>query len=407
MNIFRPCCACFVALGCASERAYRTLQLSMTPGAPRQRSIRFLLAAIPLMAIFSSARTTALAVTKNYVGPASGAGAVWSNAANWDPSGVPAGVDVAQITNSDAISREITIGANAGTANVIIGNSGGGTNTLTQLASVNFNLSSLTIGQSADAIGTFTQNGGANTYTGEAILIGGAANSTGTYNLNAGSITQTAARRSAINVGWSGTGHFNHAGGSVNISNGSLALGGKSTAVGNYNLSGSATLTVLGDESVGASGIGNFTQSGGTNTIGSATTNGNLNIAPSAGSTGTYTLSGGTLEVNGWAYVGGNASAGGTGVLNISGGTMTTTGTLKVWKQAIVSVSAGTLNAGAISLESGPGGSGGTLKLPLSFGSLAFLHGDVNSRYTGTITVAGPGSHYLDSGISASNSGRS
>ena len=74
--------------------------------------------------------------------------------------------------------------------------------------------------------------------------------------------------------------------------NGDLTLAVISGASGTYNLSGTGSLTVSGNEIIGENGSGAFTQSGGTNTTAS------LILGDQTSGNGTYTLSGtGSLAV--------------------------------------------------------------------------------------------------------------
>src|SRR5688572_14596278 len=71
----------------------------------------------------------------------------WSNPNNWSSTlGGPGGggtpfFEPAWIRQSDAVNRNVTLDVSPNTINLRIGNSGGGTNTLTQSAAVNINAS--------------------------------------------------------------------------------------------------------------------------------------------------------------------------------------------------------------------------------------------------------------------------
>src|SRR5208337_927601 len=85
---------------------------------------------------------------------------------------------------------------------------------------------------------------------------------------------------------------------------------------GSYTLSDSGSgslLSVAGNEYIGYSGTGTFTQTGGSNTVGS-----NLFVGTQGG-TGSYSLSGGTHTVSGDLYLGNNAGASGSYNLSDSG----------------------------------------------------------------------------------------
>ena len=384
----------------------------------------------------------AWAVNKTYVGPASGIGANWNNAANWSPAGLPGSGDAALIVNNDTTNRTVTLDVTAPLNALLIGNSGGGTNTLIQSGAFNLSGDGERLGLNPGDRAVHTQSAGNNSYY-YSLSVGYSLNSLCTYNLAGGSIT-LAGPSSVFYLGvGGGTGNFNHTGGTFTIgptSGSTIALLGESAgSVGNYNLSNAgSSLIVNGAEYIGVAGTATFTQSGGTHTVGSVASPRELIIANSAGSSGTLAVSGGAMTVNGNAYVGGSATAaGGTGALNITGGTMTTTGTLKVYKNGTspepgVKLTGGTLNAGTLLVSSGkvallggtlnvgairlenfsPGltaggqlelGPGMTIATPLIFGHQSTLRGDVNSRYTGTITgEATGGSLWLDSGSNPS-----
>jgi hypothetical protein len=116
--------------------------------------------------------------------------------------------------------------------------------------------------------GTFTQTGGDNLCVADVILGHVAGN--GTYNMSGGTLEAPV-----------------------------LGLGDYIKTKGNFNLSGSAMVTISGNEGIGsnknssASTSGNFNQTGGLNIAGS------MGIGNSSNAFGTYSISGGTLKVNG------------------------------------------------------------------------------------------------------------
>jgi fibronectin-binding autotransporter adhesin len=128
-----------------------------------------------------------------------------------------------------------------------------------------------------NSLNVFTQSGGSVLVTGNAwsdsnyagvggndwmgwLTLGWNGNSSGTYNLNGGDLTATAG---GIQLGLSGTGTFNHTGGSVNVSQ--LWLGNSGSSAGNsagyYNLIGDGQLTAS-YEGIGMFGFGSFVQNG-------------------------------------------------------------------------------------------------------------------------------------------------
>lgn len=238
--------------------------------------------------------------------------------------------------------------------------------------------------------GIFNQSGGSLTIdTGGEVALGFEPGAHGTYNLTGGSLLLNG----VTEVGLWGTGVFNQSGGTHTITGNywlevdGSSLGGAPAGSGTYNLSGSGSLSVTGDEYIGDLGTGTFNQSGGTHT---ATAQGhNLNLGVRAGSIGTYNLSG-TGFLNTYSeYVGYK----GTGVFNQTGGTHT---------PLILTLGAATGGVGTYSLSggtltgpdqdignSGAGGSNGTGTFDQS--------GGVN-----TVTPIGTGFHL---GVNATDAG--
>lgn len=177
------------------------------------------------------------------------------------------------------------------------------------------------IGQSGN--GTFIQNAGAHTISsnGNALEIANGPGSSGTYVLSGGtlSISTTSPIVKALDIGFQGTGSFIQTSSALSIS--SLGLGMSNQGVGVYSLSGTASLSVLGSESVGGAGTGTFLQSSGSNAIGSMLYVG----VTSGGGNSLYSLSGtGALAANteniGFLCPGTFSQSGGTNsttVLNI------------------------------------------------------------------------------------------
>lgn len=118
-------------------------------------------------------------------------------------------------------------------------------------------------------------------------------------------------------MGENGTGTFNHSGGTVTVNTGSsaynLIVGRRTDSVGTYNLSGtgqvSARNVFIGGYETNSVATGHFNQTGG-----SLTTTEDLRLGY-AGGVGTYTISAGTLDVDGTLFVG----SGGTGTFHIIG----------------------------------------------------------------------------------------
>jgi hypothetical protein len=155
-----------------------------------------------------------------------------------------------------------------------------------------------------EGTGHFTQDDG--THSAINLTLGNLSAGNGTYDLHAGnlwSVYQT--------VGDGGAGSFVQDGGTNTVTN-YLHLGLNDTGVGTYTLSGSAVLSVDGDENIGYNGTGIFTQTGGTHTVAN-----DINLGYSATGNGTYYLNGGVMNV------GGNIVYGpGTGAFQFNAGTL-------------------------------------------------------------------------------------
>ena len=124
-------------------------------------------------------------------------------------------------------------------------------------------------------------------------------------------------------IGASGIGSFTQTSGSHTIG-GQLAVGNQTGSIGTYTLT-SGSLSVGGAEIIGNNGLGSFTQTSGSN---SAKT---LTLAKNAGSLAAYNLNGGGVSVSSSAlnaiHINGSTSspAAGTGTFNVTG-TATVTG---------------------------------------------------------------------------------
>ena len=171
--------------------------------------------------------------------------------------------------------------------------------------------------------GVFNQTGGTHSINGgNSLFVGHSEGGVGAYTLSAGSLSVSGVEY----VGYNGVGSetvpsiFNHSGG-TNIAGGGLVLGANAGAVGQYNLSGTGSLTSNGHEYIGNSGLGAFDQTGGAHTVGSVPANRDLYVGYSANQIGFYSLDGSasSLTVNGNEYLGES----GLGVFTQSGGTHT------------------------------------------------------------------------------------
>ena len=263
----------------------------------------------------------------------------WNTAANWSPASVPVASEDVNIVNSDGVARTVTLDTNTPALRLLAINQTGGTavNTLSIPISNNNFLTSnaLFVGGWTGGIGGTTTNGrGAvnqangtvTMVSGTDLVVGFGSGSTGTYTLSGGNLVGSQSEF----IGSFGNGTFTQSGGTNSLpasAVGYLNLGYNVGGIGTYNLSG-GTLTAAKNEIVGDAGTGFFNQTGGSNKISGGhhlyLANDASNISPTGG---TYTLSAGTLEVNGGnEYVGYNR----VGAFIQSGGTNTVTGDIYV-----------------------------------------------------------------------------
>jgi hypothetical protein len=179
-------------------------------------------------------------------------------------------------------------------------------------------------------------------------------------------------------VGGTGAASYNQANGANSATD--LTLGNTATGNGSYAF-GAGSLSLLGEEYVGRSGIGTFTQTGGTHTLAGPYGTSDLHVGFAAGSAGSFILGGGTLvATNSGEFIGngGNGtyqqtggsnaalnmalgfSAGGAGTASLSGGTLATTGGTQAgyFGSGVFNHSGGTHNVHALSLGTQPGGVG-------------------------------------------------
>jgi hypothetical protein len=184
-------------------------------------------------------------------------------------------------------------------------------------------------------------------------------NDGGVFSLNGGTLTVNGTEL----FGYTGPGSFYQAGGVHTLGSPSsstyLDLGYYFPS--NYSLSGAGSLNVFGVEYIGvvAPGTSTFTQTGGVNTVGSPSSPGYLEIGAynSASTVGVYQLDDGSLNVNGFALVGGSLGVPGTtGILNIQGGSMSVSNTLLVWDNlsTAVNLTGGALSVGALDTNNNP-----------------------------------------------------
>lgn len=191
-----------------------------------------------------------------------------------------------------------------------------------------------------------------------------------------GVVTQTGgfhyAGNSYIGGANNGTGTYTQSGGLFNPSS-AFVLGEGAASTGNYNLSGTAQLTV-GTAQIGRAGAGNVNQTGGTfnaslqyigetsgsvgsfnHSAGNNTVSGAVSIGRNLGAQGSYTLSGtGTFSA---ATI--TVGDGGTGLFNQTGGTVNSSSALTIGYQAgssgVYQLRGGALNVTTVDNGAGSG----------------------------------------------------
>ena len=265
----------------------------------------------------------------------------------------------------------------------------------------------LLVGDTGSA--TFTQTGGVTTVNGAngfyGLYVGSNAGASGTISVSGGSLSVTAGD---LFVGRGGLGTYAQSGNStVRVSLGTAEPGGLIVGVnggtGTATLSG-GSLIADGNETIGFSTTGSFTQTGGTNSVGLslyvgsnfngrgsyALTNGTLAISGDLQvgyqtGMGTFTQTGGAVSVGGNAIFG--TSSTGAGILNLGGGTFQVAGSTSLPANGTVSISAGQflMPGGTLAIGTDTRGSyiqsGGTVQIG------SFTAG--NGAGTGNATLSG------------------
>ncbi|HEX3601949.1 MAG TPA: hypothetical protein VHU84_17480, partial [Lacipirellulaceae bacterium] len=239
----------------------------------------------------------------------------WSESAKWTPSGVPGNGDAVNIVFTNGVARTVTYDYSGGLAvtidslSVDLTGAGGNATTLS-IPGNTLHANQERIG--IDGIGTINQTGGTNLIETNGLALGFNNAGIGNYSLDVGTLSVAGDE----NIGFSGQGVFTQTSGSNTSAN--LYLGTNTTGMGTYTLSG-GTLQP-NNEVVGALGTGNITQAGGTFIQNGGTNNtGFLSIGGNIGATGSYTLNAGSL-IAGTLNVG---SQGGTGSFTQAGGSQT------------------------------------------------------------------------------------
>ncbi len=278
--------------------------------------------------------------------------------------------------------------------------------------------------------GIFNQSGGSVTQTGARLIFGDQNGGQGTYNMSGGTLTTpeldiadkantggtfnisgtaNVTVAGLADVGRGGTGTMNLSGGSVNIG-GEFRVGANAGSSGELNLSG-GTLTVNNQMSVGYNGNGTALQTGGTLSAGAR-----LHVGHGAGSTASYEMSDGQINLTGnhlIAGVSGNGTftqnggtvtqtagnvfladnAGAQGTYHLNGGSLSTTGELRI----------GNRDTGVFNMTAGTAAIGNALRLaPLAGGDGTFHQSGgtvtVGGRFEMTDNAAGTSAYHLSGG---------
>ncbi|RYD37331.1 MAG: PEP-CTERM sorting domain-containing protein [Verrucomicrobiaceae bacterium] len=355
----------------------------------------------------------------------------WNEASNWTPSTVPGTGSNAGIQNGNTVQLStnpasaidqllinstsildltaqlsitgptsghgLYVGANGGSGILNVGNGGslgisggnvgvgrGQTGLVTLAAGGSIMASAINefhLGWDGGGTGTITQSGGTFTKTGGGDLRIGAFGGSGIYNISGGTANMENLR---ISYAGSGTGTVNQTGGTV-INTGELAVGWASSGNATYNISAGS----LTSSQRIRFGIGNgvrtnlINQTGGSVTV----TDGRIDIGENAGPTNTYSISGGSVTVNGDGRILVGAFNDSTGNLNVSG-----TGVVDV--SGIVLGDGGSA-AGTVNLNGGTvrtnrivsGGSSSTQHLNLNGGTIVAKSSEGNMISGGKLVV--------------------
>ena len=284
----------------------------------------------------------------NVAGPAD-----WNNAANWTPAGGPPGTaagDNAHIGNGGDATITSAAGTTLGIDSLLFDGVAGGqvdqsSDTLALSGSeADANPAGagrLRIGAvNAGAFGTYNLTG-TGIVTATRIQVGetgGGAAPVSTFNQgvigDAGTTSVTTTQ--SLNIGGAAGGAVGH--GIYNLNSGtltvpfaggddrSLSIGNNVGSVGVMNMYGAATTLTSQQMQIGNGGNGTFNQHDGTATFNSGgakwfALGGSANGTSGGVGNGTYNLSGGTVNMNSWLFIGANNGAAGTstGTFNVSG----------------------------------------------------------------------------------------
>jgi autotransporter-associated beta strand protein len=340
----------------------------------------------------------------------------WADGANWTPAGPPGGGGgnfaiinnggTAEITSDTGAIQDPFIGRDGGTgtvnhsAGVLNASAGwafiginGGNGTYNMTGSSTLNTGRLYVGGRGGAgSGTMTVNTSGSVNISAFRIAdndGSAAGGTGAVTISSGTINSGG----EMQVGrWGGVGTVNQTGGVVNVNAGwfGIANDNAGSAGSSYSLSGgSLNLNGTVGAEVGADTAGTFNLSG----TGAMTAH-QLFVGFRNGGNGAFNMSGGTLTVRaGESRVGANVGA--TGVFNLSGGTFNADSTFQVGAagSGTMNMTGGVLNNnGWLAVGRFNGGSG---VLNVSAGSIIHTNNGasmlIGEEGMGTVNLSGTG----------------
>lgn len=248
---------------------------------------------------------------------------------------------------------------------IATGSTAGSSGTFTQNGGTVSLASSLQLGLSNGATGSFIAQGGTLLVPSISAGIGGAASVqwTGSTVTLSGAIglatavgglatvtaSSSAITANSLTVGLAGVASFTQSGGTTTI-NGPVTLGSASTGAGSFFLTAPVGSLTAASETIGLSGSGAFTQSAGTHTV-----TGALVLASSNGSTGSYTLTGGRLNVGSLSLSAASSSAGGASNFTQTLGIVSSSGLVTVGNDAFgsaqLNINGGTFSAPTLNIN--------------------------------------------------------
>lgn len=330
----------------------------------------------------------------------SASGTVVLDASTLAVTGSPATSGMIAVGGSGTGSFTVQNGATVGTVDSYVGFGAGsnGTITVTGAGTTWTNSDGGGNGQNIvgnDGIGTFNVYNGATVTVDAGTFVGANATGTGTINISGTGSTWTASQITLLggnSLSDGGRGTINVSDGGRYVAHNQTVIGFKHGGVGNFNVTGGATVTV---DSNAVVNLGFFSDAIGTLTVSGAGSRwdasaggdmyvgGNAGGLAPAGGTGTVNvLAGGALTMQGAMYLG-RGSSGGNGTLNVSGAGSTVSLTT-----ATESLFVGYTGVGALSI-----GNGGQV----TNDGIAYLGFSAGS--TGTAIIDGAGSSWTSNGL--------